>query len=100
VGGRFWVALISPRSRPVDALAGRPFLRKILMLLPGALLPQPPSYGHVVAFDASGTVMASLQDPSGAYRKISSALETSTHLYLGSLEMPDLGRLTRNRAGL
>ena len=100
LGGRFWVALISPRSRPVDALAGQPFLRKILMRLPGALLPQPSHYGHVVAFDASGHVVASLQDPSGGYRKISSALETSRYLYLGSLEMPTLGRLAKDRAGL
>jgi len=100
LGGRFWVALISPRSGPVDALAGYPFLRKVLMRLPGVLLPQPASYGHVVAFDATGKVVASLQDPSGAYRKISSALETANHLYIGSLEMPELGRLARERAGL
>jgi len=100
LGGRFWVALISPRSGPVDALAAHPFLRKILMRLPGVLLPQPSSYGHVVAFDATGKVVASLQDPSGGYRKISSALETAHHLYIGSLEMPELGRLPRDRAGL
>jgi len=53
-----------------------------------------------VAFDARGKVVASLQDPSGGYRKISSALETSRYLYLGSLEMPTLGRLAKDRAGL
>src|SRR2546425_515920 len=100
LGGRFWVALISPRSGPVDALAAHPFLRKILMRLPGVLLPQPSSYGHVVAFDATGKVVASLQDPSGGYRKISSALETAGYLYIGSLEMPELGRLARDRTGL
>ena len=100
LGGRFWVLLISPRSGPVDSLATHPFLRKVLMRLPGALLPQPASYGHVVAFDATGKVVASLQDPSGAYRKISSALETARDLYIGSLEMPELGRLPRDRAGL
>ena len=100
LGGRFWVALISPRSAPVDALAGRPFLRKVLMRLPGTLLPQPRDYGHVVAFDGTGKVVASLQDPSGAYRKISSALETASDLYIGSLEMPELGRLAKDRAGL
>src|SRR2546425_4424955 len=100
LGGRFWVALISPRSGPVDSLATHPFLRKVLMRLPGALLPQPASYGHALAFDATGKVVTSLQDPSGAYRKISSALETAHHLYIGSLEMPELGRLPRDRAGL
>ena len=32
LGGRFWVALISPRSGPVDSLATHPFLRKVLAL--------------------------------------------------------------------
>lgn len=100
LSGRFWVALISPRSAAVDALAGLPSLRKALMRLPGALLPQPRDYGHVIAFDATGKVIASLQDPSGAYRKISSALETAGHLYIGSLEMPEVGRLAKERAGL
>ena len=84
----------------MDSLATHPFLRKVLMRLPGALLPQPASYGHALAFDATGKVVTSLQDPSGAYRKISSALETAHHLYIGSLEMPELGRLPRDRAGL
>ena len=98
--GRFWVALISPRSRPVDALAGYPRLRRMLMRLPGALLPEPADYGHVVAFDADGRVLASLQDPTGSYRKISSVLERGGELYIGSLEMPTLGRLDKVQAGL
>jgi sugar lactone lactonase YvrE len=98
--GRFWVGLIAPRNALVDALADQPFLRKVLMRLPGFLLPEGRAYGHVIAFDASGTVRASLQDPDGRYRQTTSALETADYLYVGSLEMPTIGRLPRARIGL
>jgi len=98
--GRFWVALISPRSGVLDALADKPFLRTVLLRLPGFLLPGPAPLSHVLAFDATGKVLASLQDPDGGYRQTTSALETREHLYIGSLEMPVIGRLRKEVAGL
>ncbi|MGH7390329.1 MAG: SMP-30/gluconolactonase/LRE family protein [Candidatus Rokuibacteriota bacterium] len=98
--GRFWVALISPRNAILDALSGQPGLRKAIQRLPAFLRPDAEAYGHVVAFDGAGKVLASLQDPAGAYRLTSSVLETRDHLYIGSLVMPALGRLPKEKAGL
>lgn len=92
-GGRYWVALAAPRDAAVDALAGRPFLRKVVQRLPTALRPAPRRYGHVIAIDDSGRVVADLQDPSGRLPMITSALEVPGALYLGSLVAPTAGRV-------
>jgi hypothetical protein len=98
--GRYWVAFASPRNPLVDALAGKPFVRKMIQRLPAFLRPKPVRYGHVIAIDDAGRVVADLQDPSGAYPITTSATETPTHLYIGSLVAPVLGRLDRSRLGL
>ena len=81
--GRCWVALISPRNKLVDGLSGRPFVR-----------------GHIIAIDGTGKVLANLQDPDGGYRLNTSVTETKDYLYIGSLVMPSLGRLSKSKAGL
>ncbi len=91
--GRFWLALVSPRNALVDSLSDAPFVRRIIQRLPEFIRPDAVAYGHVVAFDATGNVLASLQDPSGAYRLTTCATETDEYLYIGSLEMGTLGRL-------
>src|SRR5262245_6139506 len=98
--GRFWVALISPRNVILDALSGQPGLRAAIQRLPAFVRPDAVAYGHVVAFDGRGTILASLQDPDGGYRLNSSVLETRDHLYIGSLVMPFIGRVTKERAGV
>ena len=91
--GRFWVGLISPRSKALDALSEWPQVRKIVQRLPKQLRPKAKSYGHVIAIDAQGRVVANLQDPSGAYEMTTGALETDDgHLYVTSLTMPAVGR--------
>lgn len=91
--GRYWVALVSPRNGLMDALSGRPFLRKMVQRLPGWLHPAPVNYGHVIAIDDSGRVVADLQDPAGGFRMITSALEVGGFLYLGSLSEPRAARI-------
>lgn len=93
--GRFWLGLASPRNRLLDALSSMPRLRKAVQRLPDFLRPKAVAYGHVVAFDRDGRVLASLQDPAGTYRLTTSATETEGYLYIGSLEMPSLGRLKK-----
>ena len=39
--GRFWVGLVAPRNEWLDALSGRPFLRKVVQRLPAATHPHP-----------------------------------------------------------
>lgn len=98
--GRFWIAFATPRLPDVEAMAGSPFLRKMVMRLPGFMLPKPIFYGHIIAIDAQGKVLADLQDPSGGYPITTSVTETRDTLYIGSLVAPVLARLPLARAGL
>lgn len=98
--GRFWVALVSPRNRLVDRLAGRPFLRKVILRLPKALQPDAVPFTHVVALDEHGRVLEDLQDPAGAYPFPTSVAEGESFLYLGSVKTGALGRIAKAAAGL
>lgn len=98
--GRFWIGLASPRSGAADALSGWPFLRRVAQRLPAAVRPGPQAYGHVIAVDEEGHVVASLQDPSGSYPMTTGVLETADHLFVTSLTAPDLGRLDRGPLAL
>ncbi len=91
--GRYWLALFSPRVPILDRLAGSPFLRKVVARVPSFLQPQPVAYGHIVAIDSAGRVLADLQDPQAGYPMTTSALEVDGHLYIGSLTAPALARL-------
>jgi len=91
--GRFWLALVSPRNVPLDRLSHWPRLRAMTQRLPKFLRPGPRHYGHVIAIDADGRVLASLQDPEGRFPLTTSAVETEEFLYIGSLEMGAIGRM-------
>jgi sugar lactone lactonase YvrE len=85
-GDLFWVALFAPRAPDLDAMAGRPFLRKLVARLPTFLQPAPVRHAFVLGIDAAGSVVHDLQDPSSeSYSPITSALEHDGKLYLGSL---------------
>lgn len=98
--GRIWVALVSPRSGVIDALAPLPFLRKVAHRLPSALQPQPERHGHVIAVNEQGEVVVDLQDPTGAYALTTGVLETEKDLWIGSLTEPVVARIPRAVAGL
>ena len=83
--GRIWVGLTKPRGAIIDALAGRPFLRKVALRLPRFLWPVPPNHGHVIAYDEAGRVLADLQDPSGGLPETSGVTEHQDRLYVQSL---------------
>jgi sugar lactone lactonase YvrE len=98
--GRIWLGLAAPRTASADAMANRPWVRKLALRLPRFLWPLPPSYGHVLAFTEDGRVVADLQDPSGAYPNTTGVLETADRLYIQSLHAPAIGWLPKARAGL
>jgi sugar lactone lactonase YvrE len=91
VDGRLWTGLTKPRSRAMDALAGHPFLRAVTMRLPKSMWPVPPAYGHVVAFDEDGRIVADLQDPAGRVTETSGVTEHEGRLYIQSLHADALG---------
>lgn len=98
--GRYWIAFVSPRNPLIDRLAGHPFLRKITQRLPAFVRPAATHYGHVIAVDGDGRVVADLQDPDGAYPTITEARETESYLWLGSLTAPVLGRIRMEDTGI
>lgn len=89
--GRIWVGLFRPRSPVADGLAGRPFLRKMLLRLPRSVLSTGAPYGHVFAMDEDGTVTRDLQDPEGDYPGTTGATETADRLYIHSLHATAIG---------
>jgi len=88
----FWLALVSPRDPALDVLLPHPFLRKMVVRLPEALLPKPKNYGFVLGLDTDGNVVYNLQDPSGSYGQITSVEEHDGMLYFGSLAEDSIGR--------
>lgn len=92
---RIWLGFAKPRNPTIDAMADKPFLRKVTLRLPRALWPVPKAYGHVMAFTEDGRVVADLQDPTGAYPETTAVTETRERLYVQSLHAKGLGWLPR-----
>ncbi len=91
--GRFWVGLVSPRSAALDALSAWPGLRRVVQRLPAVLRPSAKAYGHLIALDAEGNVVADLQAPDGTYAYVTGALEVGEWLWISSLKARALARL-------
>jgi len=98
--GRLWTGLTKPRSEVVDDMAGRPWLRALTLRLPRFLWPVPPAYGHVIAFDEDGRVVADLQDPAGRIAETSGVTESAGRLYIHSLHAGAFGVIDATAAGL
>lgn len=92
-GDRFWLGLVSPRRAVLDALAGWPRLRKVVMRLPTALRPGPTAYGFILAIDAEGRVLQTLQDPSGRFALSTGAVALGGRLYVSNLASSFLAHL-------
>lgn len=90
--GRIWVALAAPRNALVDALAGVPVLRKIVLRLPAFLRPGPDPHAHVLAIDPTGRLLEDLQDPEATYPNITGVTPASDDLYLGSVRASSIAR--------
>ncbi len=98
--GRFWVALVAPRNPLLDSLAGKPFLRKIIQRLPEAIKPKAAHYGHIIAINENGKVVADLQDPDAGCPVNTGVTETSQYLYIGSLVTEFIARLPKDKLSL
>jgi sugar lactone lactonase YvrE len=98
--GRLWTGFTKPRASAVDRMAAWPWLRALTLRLPKSIWPVPPTYGHVVAFDEDGRVVADLQDPAGHLAENSGVTEHGGRLYIHSLHAPALGVLDVRVAGL
>lgn len=93
--GTFWVALYSVRKPLLDFVHPFPFVKDCIAGLPSALQPHAIPYGLVFEMDASGRVLRSFHDPSGARMKeISSVVESRGVLYIGSLSGTAIGRFS------
>lgn len=94
-GGKIWLGFAKPRNPSIDRMAAQPWLRKLTLRLPRALWPIPKAYGHVIAFNEEGQVLADLQDPSGHYPETTAVTETADRLYIQSLHAQALGWLPK-----
>ncbi len=95
--GRILVGLPEPRSSFLDTFAAWPTVRKIALRLPEAIRPQGTPYGHAIAFTEDGRVVDDLQDPSGAFPKVTGITETRDRLYLQTLNHRGLGWISKTR---
>lgn len=91
--GRIWLGLAKPRGAAIDNMAEKPWLRSITLRLPRVLWPVPPAYGHVLAFNEAGKIVADLQDPTGQYPETTGVTETEDRLYIQSLHAHGIGWL-------
>lgn len=91
--GRIWLGLAKPRGAAIDNMAEKPWLRSITLRLPRVLWPVPPAYGHVLAFNEAGKIVADLQDPTGHYPETTGVTETEDRLYIQSLHAHGIGWL-------
>lgn len=93
--GRFWIGLVAPRNKALDALSDRPFLRKIVQRLPAALRPKAVPSAHVIAITGDGQVLMNLQDPAARFSSLTGVYETRDALYLTRLFGDELGVLNK-----
>jgi sugar lactone lactonase YvrE len=91
---RFYVAVGSPRSRAMDALAGSPRLRALVPRLPPTWQPRPMRVAQVLVYDLEGKlVRALMHDAPESYSPIASAEVRDGWLYLGSFARHGLARV-------
>jgi sugar lactone lactonase YvrE len=93
-GDTFWMGLVSPRNALMDKLSGMPFLRRVIIRLPDAMKPAPTRYGFILRIDAEGSVLETLQDPTGNYALTTGAVTLPDgRIAVTSLTEPALGLL-------
>ena len=93
--GIYWIALPAKRKEIIDNLAGKPFIRKVVLRLPESIQPSPDRHGFVWGIDGDAQVIHNLQDPSPeSFSPITSVEEKNGILYLGSLTYPGFARIS------
>jgi len=93
--GVFWLAIPSPRNPMLDKAHPKPWLKNLLSKLPKSLQPSAIRHGLVIALDEEGNVLDALHDSDGdPVYMITSAQQEGDMLYLGSLDAPQIVRIT------
>ena len=95
LNGKLWLGLAGPRN-DLDAMADKPFMRSLMLRIPRAVWPDPKPYGHVMAFNEDGKVLADLQDPSGKSPITTGVTETADRLYIHNVNGKGLGWLPKS----
>ncbi len=89
----FWIAMPSLRSS-IDAMAGLPWLRRMISVLPSSWLAVAADVSSfVVGVNLDGKITTNLQDPELGYNYITSATPCGDTLWLGSLHMYSVAKL-------
>lgn len=84
--GLYWIAIASPRSKPIDLTSGSPFLRRMMFRLPAWLQPKPQGTARTIAVNEDGEVVHDLFDPEGKkIRVVTSVQQRGDRLFFGSL---------------
>lgn len=85
-GGRYWVALPSPRDARLDTMHQLPpVVRQAVWAVPDRLRPKPRSTAWVIAIDGQGQIVQDLRADACGYRMVTGVREHDGRLYLGSL---------------
>lgn len=92
--GRLWLGFGGQRNE-LDAMARKPFLRRMVLRIPRFLWTAPKPYGHVMAFSEDGKVLDDLQDPGGHSPLTTGATEVGGRLYIHNADSGVLGWVAR-----
>lgn len=97
----FWMALVSPRTPAFERWSRYPIVRQFVAKAPLFQAPHPiPSLRNhrymawIAGVDTSGVVRYNLQSSAGDYGALTSANAFGESLYLGSIRMDHVGRLS------
>jgi sugar lactone lactonase YvrE len=88
-GEHMWLALVADRNRALDALAGRPGLRKLLWKLPNRLLPKPVAPLRVLKIHLpTARVVAEYRVSVPGFGQSTGVIEHDGRLWVGGIEAP------------
>lgn len=93
--GTYWVAMYGLRPALVDRIHPYPWIKNQLAKLPDWLAPIPKPYGFILQINSEGDILQSLHDQAGvAIGEVTSVQPEADGLYLGTLHMGRLGKVT------
>ena len=88
-GEHMWLALVANRNGTLDALAGRPGLRKLLWRLPDRLLPKPVAPMRLLKIHlATVRVVAEYRVPVPGFGQSTGVVEHNGRVWVGGIEAP------------
>jgi sugar lactone lactonase YvrE len=91
--GTFWAGIAGLRDPKFEALAERPFVRRLMGALPVASLAPGGTHAFVIGMDSTGKVTHNLQDPDSRYSTTTSATRVGDQLYITGLNTDAIGVL-------